>query len=249
MEDAYTGGVVPRPITKGREVIPRLEDQIRKILIEFPQPEQFTESANGDLVHARIICQRLMLMSVLQAVSDSQALSLDQLPQIARNSTEQAKFEKTAKKNLGFFAEAASALASDFHLLSNGISPRSILKPSSAQDRNATLRAKARVTVLQAMVLVAMPGQWGKEEERIAFAAKASGLEHGTLRTRIRNWNKDKKEIGDGSYVPKFSDFERQIFSELEEKFRKLGAEYPPRARARFWAMVMFGRIMPEIQR
>lgn len=249
MEDAYTGGVVPRPITKGREVIPRLEDQIRKILIDFPQPEHFKKSANGDLVHARIICQRLMLMSVLQAVSDSQAVSLDQLPQIARNSTEQAKFEKTAKKNLGFFAEAASALASDFHLLSNGISPRSILKPSSAQDRNATLRAKARVTVLQAMVLVAMPGQWGKEEERIAFAAKASGLEHGTLRKRIRDWSKDKKMTGDDRYVPIFSDVERQIYLKLDAKFQKLGREYQPITRARYWAMIMFGEIMPAAQR
>lgn len=249
IHEANEGGIVPRQNVESRDVTSGLEGQIRKILIDFPHPEHFKEAANGNMEHARIMCQRLMLTSVLLAVGDSKAVSFGRHPQSARNNAERAKADRKAKENIGLFLSAAFDLSSDFNRITNGLSPRKILKSIPARNDDAASRARARRRLLQAMLLVGMPGHWGTEDERIAFAAKASGEKVGTLRTRIRHWNLDKKKAGEVNYVPKFSDVERQMYSELEEKFRPLGTEHPPATRARFWAMVMFGRILSLAQR
>ncbi len=249
IDDTHLGGVVPPPAPAAERNSQRLEDVIRNLLADFPQPDAFKTPANEDDEHALIVCQRLMIQAILLAVMESDALKLGALPKNASNQVEQDKRTRQAAKNFNFFASATSALSSEFRRLSNGIGAKGLLKKLPAQDEEAVSIAKVRRKLLQAMLLVALPGHWGTENERLAFAAKASGENAGTLRTRIHDWNAEKKRGSKVGRPTKFSDAERKEYAKLEKKFKKLGPELTPEERARYWAMIMFGEIMPAAQR
>lgn len=243
-EEGSVNGVAP-PLASAAEVNSlRLEDVIRKLLINFPAPDSFKVSTNGNEEHARIMCQRLMLQAILHAVMESDAVRLELLPRTASNSVEQNKQTQRAAKNFNFFASATSDLSSEFHRLSNGIGAKALLKQLPAIEDDSRAKPKVRRNLLLAMLLVALPGHWGTEDERLAFAAAASGENARTLRTRVHEWNAEKNRAGEVGRPSKFSDAERQKYAELEKKFKKLGAKFAPEERARYWAMLMFGVIM-----